>query len=189
MVLGWTNGKTSRHRRRFQSANRLTASGADETGSLPKAAKVRPQREPDMLLVQELAGASVTGSSADLRLHQTKTQSICSKGPGAIRPATTSTLLDDPASRWTNGQDPGMAFKNSTLFRLSLSPCSPRMDHDISPLRFLSGIHLARCDERKRLAPDRHGLACRNNADRETIESQGFDAIDSFDVQPALLID
>lgn len=91
----------------------------------PIAARVRVQREPDMLLVQELAGVPVTGSSADLRMRQTKTQSTCSKGPGAIRPATTSTLLDVPTSRWTNGQDPGMGVKNSTPFRQSLSPCSP----------------------------------------------------------------
>ncbi|KAF3386254.1 hypothetical protein F1880_000274 [Penicillium rolfsii] len=70
----WTNGKTSRYRRRPQSANRLHASGADETGSLLQAASA-------VLLAQELAGAPVTESGADLRMNQTNTPVYWLKGP------------------------------------------------------------------------------------------------------------
>jgi hypothetical protein len=94
-------------------------------GPSQKQPRVGLQREPDMLLAQELAGVTATRSSADIRDTLNKTQSTCSEASGAIRPPTTTHYIGRPWAPATNGQDMGMDFKNSAPFRRSLSPCSP----------------------------------------------------------------
>lgn len=91
-------------------------------GPYPKQARVGLQREPGMVLVQELAGAAATGSSADIRMSWMRPSQLAQKDTGGIRQATTS-ILTTLLVPGPMGKIRGC--KNSVPFRRTLGPWSP----------------------------------------------------------------